>query len=139
MAGNVNELHQLLDADEVRHVLKETFYSGTAASVEVVDAETDARFARTTQGHPSRDAKQALSASEHAARQNASAGRKRMRRALPKPDHYDVICISLYSEDLVELDAKVEALKAHGHRRVSRSSLIRLALKHLDVDNLPRD
>ncbi len=133
MAGNVNELHQLLDADEVRHVLKETFYSGAAES------ETDARFGGSAQRSASLDTKRTGSPSTNVAESTAPVGRKRMRRAIPKPEHYDVICISLYSEDLAELDAKVEALKANGHRRVSRSSLIRLALKHLDIDTLPRN
>ena len=56
----------------------------------------------------------------------------------PKPDHYDVICISMYTEDLVSLDAKVEALKQRGHRRMTRSALIRYALEKLAVEDVPR-
>ncbi len=56
----------------------------------------------------------------------------------PKPDHYEVICISLYKEDLQKLDEKVASLKASGHRRVSRSGLIRFALDQVDVSKLPR-
>jgi uridine kinase len=56
----------------------------------------------------------------------------------PKADHYDVICISLYKEDLARLDAMVAKLKKRGHRRVSRSALIRFALDHVDPKDFPR-
>lgn len=63
----------------------------------------------------------------------------RPRRApKPKPDHYEVICISLYKEDLERLDAKVVELKQRGHRKMNRSSLIRFALDHVELDKLPR-
>ncbi|HJK94645.1 MAG TPA: hypothetical protein RMH85_16455 [Polyangiaceae bacterium LLY-WYZ-15_(1-7)] len=66
-------------------------------------------------------------------------GRKRKRRkAKAKPDHYSVICISLYKEDLERLDAKVAELKESGHRKMSRSALIRFALDHMDTDKLPK-
>ena len=41
---------------------------------------------------------------------------------------YHVICISTYTADLLALDAKVELLKRAGHRRMSRSELIRRAV-----------
>jgi hypothetical protein len=56
----------------------------------------------------------------------------------PKPDHYDVICISLYKEDLAQLDKMVAKLKKQGHRRVSRSALIRFALDQVDIRDFPR-
>ena len=56
----------------------------------------------------------------------------------PKAEHYEVICISLYKEDLEALDDKVTELKKRGHRRVSRSSLIRYALASLDLQAIPR-
>lgn len=63
------------------------------------------------------------------------------RRARPKalkPAHYEVICISLYNEDLARLDAKVQRLKEQGHRKMSRSALIRYALDTVDLDSLPK-
>lgn len=62
-------------------------------------------------------------------------------RAKPKnkkPDHYDVICISLYKEDLAQLDKMVAKLKKQGHRRISRSALIRFALDEVDIRDFPR-
>ena len=55
-----------------------------------------------------------------------------------KPDHYDVICISLYKEDLAQLDKMVAKLKKQGHRRISRSALIRFALDEVDIRDFPR-
>jgi hypothetical protein len=61
-----------------------------------------------------------------------------VRSTRPKAEHYEVICISLYKEDLEALDAKVTELKKRGHRRVSRSSLIRYAVAGLDLGAIPR-
>jgi len=55
-----------------------------------------------------------------------------------RPDHYKVLCISFYTEDLARLDETVRELKRRGHRRVSRSSLLRVALEQLDLDKVPR-
>jgi hypothetical protein len=55
-----------------------------------------------------------------------------------KPSHYKVICISLYTEDLDNLDRMVEALKARGLTKASRSALIRYALGAVDLDKVPR-
>lgn len=72
--------------------------------------------------------------SEPAPKPRARAPRKRK----PKPTHYQVICISLYEEDLARLDEKVSKLKAGGHRKMSRSALIRYALDTADLEGLPR-
>jgi hypothetical protein len=65
---------------------------------------------------------------------------KRSKRRRPKPADvdYQVICISLYDEDLAHLDAKVKQLKASGHRKMSRSALIRFALDQVDLSKLPK-
>ncbi len=66
------------------------------------------------------------------------AAGKRRRAAKPKPDHYEIICISIYNEDLARLDDKVDALKRSGHRRMTRSALIRYALDRLSVADVPK-
>ena len=65
---------------------------------------------------------------------------KRPRRAEPaaKPQHYKVICISLYTKDLERLDKLVDELKARGLTKANRSALIRVALDQLDLDKVPR-
>lgn len=65
-------------------------------------------------------------------------GKRRSDKAKPKPDHYEVICISMYKEDLARLDEAVAALKKKGHRKMSRSALIRFALDTMDPSKLPR-
>ena len=67
-------------------------------------------------------------------------GNKRPRKAEPaaKPQHYKVICISLYTKDLEHLDKLVDELKARGVTKANRSALIRVALDQLDLDKVPR-
>ena len=54
-----------------------------------------------------------------------------------RPTHYKVICISMYTRDLEELDAKVAELKRRGWTKANKSQLIRLALSQVDLDKLP--
>jgi hypothetical protein len=62
----------------------------------------------------------------------------RVRGAAPKPAHYKVICISLYTKDLERLDALVGELKGRGLTKANRSALIRVALEQLDLDKVPK-
>ena len=50
-----------------------------------------------------------------------------------KPTHYKVICISMYTQDLEQLDAKVKELRARGFTKMTKSELIRIALNKLDT------
>ena len=58
--------------------------------------------------------------------------------AKAKPTHYKVICISMYTKDLEQLDELVEKLKTRGITKANRSALIRVALEQLDIDKVPR-
>ncbi len=58
--------------------------------------------------------------------------------ASEKPAHYKVICISMYTKDLEQLDEMVEQLKARGLTKANRSALIRFALAQVDLDSVPR-
>jgi hypothetical protein len=64
------------------------------------------------------------------------AGRRRTKKKT-KPDHYRVVCISLYVPDIENLDSMVRELKKRGHTKANKSQLIRYALKQLDLDKLP--
>jgi hypothetical protein len=55
-----------------------------------------------------------------------------------KPAHYKVICISMYTSDLEQLDQMVEKLKGRGLTKANRSALIRFALAQVDLDDVPR-
>jgi hypothetical protein len=57
--------------------------------------------------------------------------------ARPKPTHYKVVCISLYTRDIENLEATVAELKRRGHTKANKSQLIRYALSQLDIDKLP--
>lgn len=53
-----------------------------------------------------------------------------------KPTHYKVICISMYTRDLEDLNAKVAELKRRGWTKANKSQLIRIALSQMDIDKL---
>lgn len=55
----------------------------------------------------------------------------------PKPDlTYKVVCISMYLDDLEDLDAKVHELKQRGWTRMNRSMLLRIAMARLSCDDV---
>ncbi|UJR80737.1 hypothetical protein [Sandaracinus amylolyticus] len=104
-------VRELFDDGEVREVLRETFYRAEAPSRTVAKTTPEA--------------------------ETSSGKRKRVQK--PKPDHYEIICISMYKEDLARLDEKVAALKSRGHRRMTRSALIRWALDQIEnLETVPR-
>ena len=57
--------------------------------------------------------------------------------AKPRPTHYKVVCISLYTQDIENLESKVKELKRRGYTKANKSQLIRQALRQLDLDSLP--
>lgn len=65
-------------------------------------------------------------------------GRPRKTEPAEKPQHYKVICISLYTKDLERLDRLVDELKTRGVTKANRSALIRVALDQLDLEKVPR-
>jgi hypothetical protein len=56
----------------------------------------------------------------------------------PKPEHYKVVSISLYIEDIERLEGIVAELKKRGHTKSNKSQVIRQALAQLDIDAVPR-
>jgi hypothetical protein len=67
---------------------------------------------------------------------DTDASRRRAANGQLKPTHYKVICISMYTRDIEELEAKVAELKRRGWTKASKSQLIRLALSQIDLDKL---
>ena len=55
-----------------------------------------------------------------------------------KPQHYKIVSISLYNEDIARLEKLVSALKERGHYKANKSQVIRQALKQLDLDAVPK-
>lgn len=72
------------------------------------------------------------------ARPSRTSGATEPASAKPKPTHYKVVSISLYKEDIERLEAMVAELKRRGHTKANKSSLIRFALDHVDLDAVPR-
>jgi hypothetical protein len=58
--------------------------------------------------------------------------------AKDRPQHYKVICISMYTDDLERLDEMVQTLKARGLTKANRSALIRYALGAVKLDDVPK-
>jgi hypothetical protein len=77
-----------------------------------------------------------LTGSFYSPRDNAAA--RKLHAVEPKPQHYKVICISLYNDDLEALDRMVDGLKARGLTKANRSALIRYALAQVDLEQVPR-
>jgi hypothetical protein len=92
-------------------------------------ADADAILSEEYYGRPTPGA-------EPTARKRARAGTADPAAKL-RPTHYKVICISMYTRDLEELDAKVAELKRRGWTKANKSQLIRLALSQIDLDKLP--
>ena len=84
---------------------------------------------------PLSDADTILSEEYYGKRAEPNAAAKRAKTQ--RPTHYKVICISMYTRDLEELDAKVAELKRRGWTKANKSQLIRLALSQIDVSKLP--
>lgn len=123
-------LEALFDGDEVREVLRENFYG--APRVRPVEPRLEPEPEPEQAAPPAPAARTATDATPRRAKP------RRRRKRAKRPTHYEVICISLYKEDLARLDAKVATLKESGHRKMSRSALIRYALDHVDLEALPK-
>lgn len=65
-------------------------------------------------------------------------GSARAKKAKAKPEHYKICCISLYKEDIALLDRLVAELKKRGHTKANKSMVIRYALAHVDLDQMPK-
>lgn len=63
------------------------------------------------------------------------------REPVAKPQHYKIVSISLYNEDIERLDRMVAELKRRGHYKANKSQLIRYALAQLDLelDQMPKE
>lgn len=61
-------------------------------------------------------------------------------RAAPavRPEHYKVVSISLYVEDIERLNDLVRELKKRGHYKANKSQIIRHALAQIDLDRVPK-
>jgi hypothetical protein len=72
------------------------------------------------------------------ATESQDRSRSETRQKAAKPEHYKVICISMYTQDLDKLDQLVGDLKSRGYTKANRSALIRAALEQVDLSRVPK-
>lgn len=108
MAANTRTSVERVLDDDVADVLRETFF---AADVPIAESVGEGR---------------------------RRPGPMRAQEPKARPDHYKVICISFYNEDLDRLDETVKELKRRGFTKASRSSVLRAAMIQLDLTKIPR-
>jgi hypothetical protein len=65
------------------------------------------------------------------------AARKKGRQPLRDGQSYRLVTFSFYEDDVARLDQLLAEAKKQGHRRVSRSQIVRLALRQVNVKALP--
>lgn len=69
----------------------------------------------------------------------ATKRRSRGRQPLPEGRTFRLVTFSFYEDDVARLDALLKAARQKGHRKTSRSQIVRLALRQVDIDGLPED
>ncbi len=99
--------------------------------------EADRILSEDFYGRPARNDSQGAAPSRDDADAEPTGARSRASRAKPKPTHYKVVCISLYTKDIENLEETVAELKRRGYTKANKSQLIRYALSQLDIDKLP--
>jgi hypothetical protein len=65
--------------------------------------------------------------------------RSRGRQPLPEGRTFRLVTFSFYEDDVARLDALLKIARQKGHRKTSRSQIVRLALRQVDIDGLPED
>ena len=71
-------------------------------------------------------------------REGRAPARSSRAPAKPKPTHYKIVCISLYTEDIERLESLVAELKKRGHTKANKSAVIRYALDSVDISKMPK-
>jgi hypothetical protein len=65
------------------------------------------------------------------------ASRSRGRQPLAEGRTFRLVTFSFYEDDVARLDALLKVARQKGHRRASRSQIVRQALRQVDLDKLP--
>lgn len=63
---------------------------------------------------------------------------QKVEQSKKRPDHYKVICISIYTRDLQKLDETVAELKRRGFTKANRSAVLRAAMEQLNLDRVKK-
>jgi hypothetical protein len=107
-------------------------------TVDDVDAGDAGRFGAVFDGDEVAGVLRGAFYSELPPPESARVRKARRDTVQEKPEHYKVICISMYTEDLARMDDLVRTLKRRGLTKASRSALIREALNQVDLSKIGR-
>jgi hypothetical protein len=110
---------EVLESEDVRDILRARFF----VSDRSVEPEVIAQERSPTPSEP--------------AKQSEPEG-PRKHPGKERPEHYKVICISMYNEDLALLDEVVRKLKERGFTRANRSAVLRAAMQQFDPSKVAR-
>jgi|LNFM01.1.fsa_nt_gb hypothetical protein len=117
---------EVLESEDVREILRDGFFSSIPPAIsaprpgtEEAPEEPSGRRSLTTARRARKSSKKAPTAKE-------------------RPDHYKVICISFYNEDLASLDRVVKELKKRGFTKANRSAVLRAAMQQFDPNKVSR-
>ena len=103
--------------------------------------EGDELFMERVFGGPAAPVTEHLRARTSDARRETKAEKtgRLLKEKAAKPQHYKIVSISLYMEDIERLNSMVDELKSRGHFKANKSMLIRHALEQLDLDQIPKN
>jgi hypothetical protein len=118
-------VREVLESEEVREILRDSFFARPSAEDGVATPALDADRPSAHERRPASEL------------DDARRPRKRSKKPA-RPDHYKVICISLYNEDLALLDRVVKDLKKRGFTKASRSAVLRAAMQQFDPSKVSR-
>lgn len=122
-------VREVFETDDVRAILKDSFFDSNGRAPRVTHREADeSTLVRSTLRAEAEVAEVREVRDVSVADTNA--------KKKPKPDHYKVICISLYNEDLKHLDDIVQALKERGFTKANRSAVLRAAMLQFDPNKV---
>lgn len=69
----------------------------------------------------------------------ASKVKPKGRQPLADGKSFRLVTFSFYEDDVARLDELLAMAKANGHRKASRSQIVRLALRQVNIVDLPDD
>jgi hypothetical protein len=69
----------------------------------------------------------------------ASKAKPKGRQPLADGKSFRLVTFSFYEDDVARLDELLAMAKANGHRKASRSQIVRLALRQVNIVDLPDD
>ena len=79
----------------------------------------------------------ALTETFYAAPKKKAPPKPRGRQPLKNGRTFRLVTFSVYEDDVARLDKLLAEARKLGHRRVSRSQIVRLALRQVDLSQLP--